>query len=142
MRRIAGALLLASLTIPAPRSAVCAEAQAAAVFQPVETPVAAARSHTLAYVTAATGVALIAASFPLADAADRRYDEYLTESDPSAIDRRYDAVVRADRLASSSLLAGEVLLATGIWLRFVRRAPSSRLTWTAGPSRCAVHWRF
>jgi len=142
MRRISGALLLAGLTILAPVPAVCAPAQTAVVFPPVETPAAERRSHTLAYITAASGLALIAGSFPLAEAADRRYDEYLTESDPRAIDARYDAVVRADRLASASLIAGEVLLATGVWLRWVRRAPEARLTWTAGPTRCAVHWRF
>lgn len=142
MRRFAAALLSASLSILLPVTAVCAPAQAAVPFQPVDLQPTARRSHRLAYVTAATGLALIAASFPLSDAADRRYDEYLGESDPSAIERRWDDVVHADRVASASLLSGEVLLATGIWLRFVRRAPSSRLTWTAGPSRCAVSWRF
>lgn len=142
MRRTAAAALLASLLTGILGPAVCAHAQTAVPFPPVESAPPPARSHRLADATLVAGLALIAASFPLATTSDRRYEEYLAESDPSAIESRWDAAQRADRLASASLLTGEVLLAAGVYLRFLRRAPDSKLRFAASATRCAVTLRF
>ncbi len=142
MRRIAAALLLASLLIAEITTAVCAHAQTAVAFQPVELEQPPRRSHWVGTATLVTGLVLISASFPLASAADRRYEEYLTETEPGTIEDRFQGVIRADRLAAVSLVSGEVLLATGVWLRFIRRAPESRLSLAASADRCAVTLRF
>ena len=77
----------------------------------------------------------------IARAADREYDRYLAASDPGEIERRFDRARRLDEWSSGTLITGEVLLATGITLRFLRR-PSSRVALEAGPSGCAVSCRF
>ena len=85
----------------------------------------------------------MAASFPLAHEADRRYERYLTETDITRIDTRFDATRRLDRIGSAALLTGEGLLATAVWLRFVHPAtPTRRLALEVEPSRCAVSLRF
>ncbi len=142
MRRIAAALLLASLLTGRLDSAGCAHAPAAEPLQTGAGGPPPGRARALANATLLAGVALVAASFPLADAADRRYDEYLAESDPQAIEARWRRVTRADRVAAASLLAGEALLVTGVWLRFVRQPPEARVRFAATPTRCAVTLRF
>ena len=142
MRRTAAAALLASLLTGMSDPAVCAHAQTAVPFQPVESAPTPARSHVLGNATVLAGLVLIGASFPLATQSDRRYEEYLAESDPTAIESRWGAAQRADRRATTSLLAGEALLAAGVYLRFLRRSPDSKLRFAASASRCAVTLRF
>lgn len=143
LRRCAAALMLASAATGAPNWAACAHAQAATfVFEDVPRAAPPRQSHALAWSVAAVGAGLVAASFPLSDLADRRYDEYLRETDPAAIGGRFDAVVRADHLASASLVAGETLLVTAVWLRFVHRPRAPRATVAVLPDRCAVSVRF
>lgn len=102
------------------------------------------RSNTWAWVTALAGAALVGASFPLADEADRRYEAYLGEGDLGRIDERFSATTRMDRLATGALLAGEGLLATAVWLRFVRGEKdepvrlSERVQLDVRAGRCAL----
>lgn len=141
MRPRLAALLLAVLAAGAPVPA--ARAQASAVFEVIPRHTHVRHSHHLAWLTALAGAGLVAGSFPLAAEADRRYAVYLAETDIAAIDTRFDATARMDRLASGTLLAGEGLLATAVWLRFLH-APreSNRLTFEVEPARCAVSLRF
>lgn len=142
MSRSVATALLAGLLIGAPPLAVCARAQAAVPFEKVELPAPRAAGHRAAYVTAGIAAALIAASFSLSEVANRRYDEYLAATDPAVIEERYDATVRADRLASASLLAGEALVATSLYLRFLRRPHGARVSVRIAPAQCAVSLRF
>lgn len=142
MRRWTAALLLAGAVSGAPQWAVCAFAQAAVPFQEVPRAQPVHASHLAAYACAVAGVGLIAASFPLSDVSDRRYADYLAEVNPAAIDSRWRASVRADRIASGSLLAGETLLAASIYLRFIRRPHDARVSLEVSPARCAVSCRF
>ena len=142
MRRTTAALLLAVVWAAAPPGAVCAHAQAAVPFEVLPRPVAPRQSHRAAWVCAAAGVGLIGASFPLSQAADRRYAEYLSATTLADIRDRWDATVRTDHLASGALLGGEALLATAVYLRFIRRPHEARLSVDATPSRCALSYRF
>lgn len=143
MRARLAALLLAVLVTAVPFEAARAQAPAASPFEEVAVAPRPRHSYTLAWTTAFVGAALVAGSFPLAREADRRYERYLTETDLAQIDARFDATTRMDRLASGALLTGEVLLATAVWLRFVRHSPPPRhLSLDLQPSRCAVSLRF
>ena len=105
-------------------------------------PEAPRRSHAWTVLCLTSGVGLIVASFPLADAADRRYDEYLHATDPAEITSLYDDAVLFDRLSTGSILAGEVLIATGLYLAFLRPPLPNRLDLVFAPSRCGVSLRF
>ena len=140
MRPFAAALLLAALATGAPAWAARARAQAAFEQVPLATPPA--QPHRAVWITAAVGAALVAASFPLADLADRRYAAYLGETDPRRIEDRWNASVRADRYASGALLGGEGLLVTAVWLRFLHHPAGGRVALQATPARCAVSLRF
>ncbi len=153
MRRRVTALLLAGLANLAAHVAAGAPAPAASSFTADTLPPAAfevlprvappARPHRLFWTLGAGGAALIATSFPLARAADRRYDEYLAETDPSQLDVRFHATQRQDRLASASLWTGEAMLVTAVWWRFVREPRTEpRVTLAVEPTRCAVSLRF
>jgi hypothetical protein len=117
-------------------------AQAASPFPEVPLPVPAQRSYTWMAVSFVSGAALIGASFGLADAGDRRYADYLRATDPGRITDLYDDAVLFDRFSTASLVAGEVLIATGIYLAFLRRPLPSRLDMVLEPSRCGVSLRF
>ena len=141
--RIAACLLAALVVGMAPASALASEPPAAPPFEVVPRSSDNRPAHRLAEVTAALGLGFVVASFPLSAEANRRYDRYLRETDPALIDARYDSTKRMDRLASGALLTGEVLLATAVWLRFVRHAGrESRVTLVLSPSRCAGSLRF
>lgn len=142
MRRALAALLLAGYVTGAPEWAVCANAQAASLFEEVEVREPPRRPHTGAWLTGLAGAGLIAASFPLANRADQRYDQYLAEADVQRIDSRYRESQRADRMASGALIAGEVLLVSAVYLRFVRHRAPARTSVALQPSRCAVSYRF
>ncbi len=100
------------------------------------------RSHRLALYTALAGAALVAASFPISDEADRRYERYLVEVDVARMDRRFREAERLDRYAAVALIAGETLLATAVWLRFVREPERRRFALEVGPDRCGVALRY
>lgn len=122
--------------------AASAHAPAAFAFEVVPRMQAVHRSHRVAWACALTGAGLVGASFPLAASANNRYRAYLSETSPDAIPGRWGASVRADHLASGSLLAGEALLAAGIWLRFIHRSGEPRVALDLGPARCALSCRF
>ena len=90
----------------------------------------------------ASGATLIAASFGLADTGDRRYADYLLATDPGRIEDLYNEAVLYDRVSSASILTGEVLIATGLYLAFLRHSGPSRLVLALEPSRCGVSLRF
>ena len=142
LRRWTAALLLASAAAGIPNGAVCAFAQAADSFEVVPRPSKDRTPHKLAWTCALTGVGLIVASFPLSDRADDLYADYLAENDPLKVEDAYSATQRADRIASASLLVGEGLVMTAVWLRFVRRPHPPPATLVVLPDRCAIRLRF
>ena len=77
-----------------------------------------------------------------ADAGDRRYGEYLRATDPGRITQLYDEAVLFDRVATASIITGEVLIATGIYLAFLRRPEPPRVSAMLEPARCGVSLRF
>ncbi|MCC6349029.1 MAG: hypothetical protein IT347_05495 [Candidatus Eisenbacteria bacterium] len=141
-RRWTAALLLAGTLTGLNGVAARAFAQAADPFPVVPRPAPERTTHRAAWACAFAGAGLIAASFPISELADRRYAAYLAETDPTAVGARFDATRRADQLASASLLAGEGLIVTAIWLRFVRRPHPARASVALLPGRCAVTLRF
>ncbi len=142
MRPPAAALFHAALAGALLTGAVCADARTARAFEVMPHPVHDRQPHRLAYACAIAGAGLIGLSFPLADAADRRYGEYLRETRPDAIEDRWNRTVLADREASAALLGGESLLALAAYLRFIRHPAASRVALAVGPARCAVSCSF
>ncbi len=155
MMRTVAAVLAASLAAQISLPAVCALAQAAEPFTAdssatpsggpfelvaLESPPDG--THRLAWASFLTGAGLIGLSFVLTARANDAYDDYLVSTDPAAAGHLYDRSRHYDRLSAASLLTGEALVATAVWLRFVRRRPASRLDLAAGPDRCAVTLRF
>ena len=142
MKRIVAAVLAASLIIESLLPAACAARQAAGPFEPVPIEPPARASHRLAHGSLLAGAGLVGLSFALTDRANRSYDRYLASTSPAEIGRLYDDAVRFDRLSAASLLTGEALIVTGIWLRFLRRPAPQRVALTVGTRRCAVALRF
>jgi hypothetical protein len=141
MRR-ARALVHAGLLAGTLTMAARASAQAASSFERVPLPTPAPAPHRAAWLLGGAGVALVGASFLWANTADDRYAAYLSETDAARIDGRWNATVRADRLASGSLIVGEAALAAAVYLRFIRRPDARHVTFLVEPDRCAVTWRF
>ena len=133
------AALLAAMFVLGPISA--RPARAAGPFESVPLTAPASRPHRGAYVCFAAGAGLIAGSFGLARHADRAYDRYLESRAPADIARWFDESERFDRWSSGALLGGEALVATGIYLRFLRRS-SPPVALLLGPGACAVSLRF
>jgi hypothetical protein len=123
-------------------SAACAHAQAAAPFPVLDTAPPPARSNALANSAIVTGVVLIGSSFVFEHQADQAYDAYLAASEPNDITTLYDRTVKYDRLSAATLIGGNVLVATGLFLRFVHRPPPERLRLALGPNRCALSCVF
>jgi len=127
----------------APPLTACARAQSETPFEVVPRNANLQPSHRLAYITALTGAGLVIASFPLEHAADQRYADYLRETDVTKLDEKFTATERMDRMASGSLLVGEALLATAVWLRFVHHpGVEHRVTLAVAANRCALSLRF
>jgi len=140
--RLAAPLLAAVLAAAPPLSA-CARAQTDTPFEVVPRKAASQTSHRLAYGLALAGAGLVIASFPLEHAADQRYAEYLNETDVTKLDERFKATERMDRIASGSLLVGEAMLATAVWLRFVHHPSAQpKVTLALAADRCALSLRF
>ena len=123
-------------------TAACAHAQAADPFPEVVIAPAPAQSHLAANLVLVAGAGLIGSSFLWRDRANHSYNEYLNETVPSRIQSLYDRTVRQDRLSSASLITGEVVLAAGMYLRFLRAPSAPRLGLSLQPERCAVSYRF
>lgn len=126
MRTGLAALLVAVLASVTPAGILWAQAPAlapadtASPFEVVTRSSTPRQSAKWVWIAAITGAALVGVSFPLADEADRRYNAYIAETDVTRLDERYNSTQRMDRLSSGTLLAGEGLLATAVWIRFVR----------------------
>jgi hypothetical protein len=88
------------------------------------------------------GAGLIGASFIWRDRANERYDRYLEATEPDEISRLFDETARLDRISSAALITGEVLVAAGLYLRFVRHPSTDRVSLIATPTRCALSLRF
>jgi hypothetical protein len=140
--RRAAALALATVLLTQPLTAACAHAQAAAPFPVVAVEAPRPERHWAAYAAWVTGAALVGGSFLLTERANSAYDDYLRETDPTKIEGLYDRAVMDDRLSSASLVGGELLIVTGLYLRFLRNPRSSRLALEIGPERCALALRF
>jgi len=142
MNRRLATLLAAALAFPGLETAACATARAAEPFVEVPMPAPVKRSYLLAYASMIVGGGLVGASFTLAHRAEDTYREYLSATDPDRISHLYDRTVTYDRLSSGSLLAGEALVATGIYLRFLRQPPPQRMSLELGAGTCALSMRF
>lgn len=132
------ALILTIFSTPA----VCDSTRTVSAFVEIPLQEAPRRSHLLAYASMATGAGLIAWSFVLGDRANDTYEDYLAASEPGAITELYDETVRLDRWSSATLITGEVLVVTGLYLRFLRRGGGDRMAVAIGPRRCALSYRF
>ena len=133
---------MAALTMTPLYPAARAHAQAAGPFPEVTVPRTSRGSATWAYVSIGAGFGLLGASTLLADRANDRYDEYQRATDPESVRRLYDETLTLDRFSTGTLLSGQVLIATGLYLRFLRRPATSRVALDVGPSRCALSLRF
>jgi hypothetical protein len=140
MRRFTCALLalVALQTTPAARALALAAAPFPVV--PIENPKP--RRHTWAYLSMAAGAGLVGLSFVYSRRADDAYNAYLESSDVTEIETLFDRAVHNDHVSQASLLTGEALIATGLYLRFIRRPAPRRVSLTVMPSRCAVSFRF
>jgi hypothetical protein len=138
----AAAALAALLTFASPSPAAGGDAQAAAPFPVIGLDEPQPTSHRWAYLSMAAGAGLVGASFLYADRANALYDDYLAATDPGRITSLYDETVHYDRLSAGTLVAGEALLAVGIYLRFLHRPGDSSLELTLVPTRCEVSFRF
>jgi hypothetical protein len=143
MKHVMAASLAVMLAIPPSTIAAAAPPEPAAVpFPIVVSPEPPHQTHRAAWACMITGAGLVGASFVLHDRANQRYDEYLNSSDPAEIDDLYQQTVRLDRLSGASLLTGEVLFAAGVYLRFLRTPPASRLSLALEGGTCVARWRF
>lgn len=142
MARLIAALLAAALVGSGLETAAGAPAPAAGPFEEVPVSATPRQSHLLAYLAIGTGAGLIGASFVFAHHADDLYDQYLAATDPSQITDLYDQTVTYDRLSSGSLLGGEALVLTGLYLRFLRPPKASRVGLALSPRTCALSLRF
>ena len=152
MRSRLAALMLAAVACGTPAPVAGAEPPAAPPFEIVQSRKDDGKSHKLALGAAIVGAVLVGVSFPLAAEADSRYDAYLVETDPDQIEERFQSTLTMDRYARASLLVGELLLATAVWMRFVHSPNESRLsagttperllTLDVRPDRCALALRF
>ena len=142
MPKLVAAVLAAGLACAALQPAARALAQAADPFPEVPLLSPTPRSYTWAAVTLISGAGLIGASFGFSDAANRRYGDYLRATDPGRISRLYDDAVTYDRLSTASLVAGEVLIAGGLYLAFLRHPETARLELVLEPARCGVSLRY
>jgi len=134
--------MAATIVLGVVEPAVCARARAAESFPEVTFESPRSGRHLAAYASLIAGAGLIVGSFSFHDRANDAYDEYLVASDGAEIQRLFDRAERFDRLSTGSLLAGEALFATGLYLRFLRRPSPSRFSISAGVDHCRVAYRF
>ncbi len=143
MKRIVAAALAVVIALTElPLPAAADGSPAAEPFPVVPLPAPPHRGHARAWLTLGAGVAMLGGSFLIHDRANRTYDRYLASSDPEEIGRLYDRTTTLDRLSGATLIAGEALLATGVYLRFLRTPRDARVSVALAPGRCAASWRF
>ncbi|MEO5618915.1 MAG: hypothetical protein ABIS67_14195 [Candidatus Eisenbacteria bacterium] len=143
LKRIVAAALAGLLALPPAAVSAAAPKELAAEPVPVVIlPTPPARSHVGAWITLAAGAGLLGGSFVLHDRANRSYRDYLESTDPDRLDTLYDRATSLDRLSGGALIGGELLLATGVYLRFLRSSGAARLSLAVRPGRVAAQWRF
>ena len=119
-----------------------ADAPAATPFPEVPLSTEALPPHLWAYLSLGAGVGLVGSSFLFKQRADDAYDAYLKATDSQRIETLYDRTVSNDRLSRAGLLVGETLIATGLYLRFLRHPAMHSLHLALGPSRCGLSLHF
>jgi len=136
--------LMATMLLQAPLFATAAAPpeSAAVPFPVVPLPQPPHQSRVAAWSCMLGGAGLIGASFVIHDRANARYDEYLVATDPDEISSLYDQTITLDRVSAASLITGEVLLVTGVYLRFLRVPSTSRLSLAWERGACVARWRF
>lgn len=142
MRFVAALLAVAVALLPIVPPAVASDAPAAEPFPAVPLPAPPPRSTAVSWIALGAGAGMLATSFVVHDRANRSYGDYLTSTDPDRLDRLYDRAVLLDRVSGASLITGEVLLATGIYFRFLQTPRPARVALWIGPGRAAAQWRF
>ena len=136
--------LFATFLLQAPLFATAAAPpeSAAVPFPVVPLPQPPRQHHLLSWTCLIGGAGLVGASFVIHDRANARNDEYLMATDPGEIASLYDQTVTLDRLSAASLISGEVLIVTGIYLRFAHAPASSRLSLAWERGACVARLRF
>ena len=142
MFRATAAILAASIALQLFDPAASADAQAAGSFRAVPITPPPRRHHAWAYATLAGGASLVGLSFMFSRRADDAYAAYLVSTDPEQIQVLYDRAVRNDHLSQASLLTGEVLVAAGLYFRFIRRPGPARVSLSVHPTRWAACYSF
>ena len=142
MKRTAATSAAALLILAMIHTAVCAQAQTAGPFPEIPLGGAPGQTHVVAYASMLAGAGLVVESFDLAHRANQAYDGYSAGTDPRELEKLYDRTVHYDHLSSGALITGEVLVAMGIYLRFLRRPASSRLGLSLESRRCVLALRF
>ncbi len=117
-------------------------ARADGPFEAVPLPRPAPHPHRAAYTCMVLGTGMIVGSFALARHADDAYARYLDATLPGDIERSFDEAVRYDRWSSGMLVSGEVVVAAGVYLRFIRRPAAPAVSLLIAPGACAVSDRF
>jgi hypothetical protein len=136
------ALLTAGLFLTLLASPLQAAGEAPSPFPVLSVPPAPPHSHKWAYLAMLGGAALVGTSFYFHSQADEAYSDYLASTDPAEIERLYDDANRFDTLSRASLTTGEILIATGLYFRFVRRPAASRTAVIVSGTRCAIAVNF
>jgi len=142
MRPMVVLLTTALLQAPLLETAAAPPESAAVPFPVVPLPQPTHESRLAAWSCILGGAALIGASFAIHQQANDRYDQYLVATEPGQISSLYDQTVTLDRISAASLITGEVVLVTGIYLRFLRVPPTSRLSLAWERGACVARWRF
>lgn len=136
------ALCAAALLTISTFTAARGDARAAGPFPEVPLGRESRASTAWAWGCMGSGLALIGASTVLARRANDRYAAYEGATEPARVEELYDETVALDRWSTGTLLTGEALIATGLYLRFLRRPPPARMALDVGPARCALVLRF
>src|SRR5215212_8800350 len=131
MKHVMAATLAAVIALSPLANAAAADAPPAAEpFPAVPLPPRESRPTGASWLAFGAGAGVLTGSFLIHERANRSYSEYLGSTDPAELEELYDRTVMLDRVSGAALIAGQVLLATGVYLRFLRTP--------AGPARVAL----
>jgi hypothetical protein len=109
--------------------------------QKVETSPAESPSNTPGWILLASGVALDVGSFVLAGKADDYYRDYQSGTDPATLAHHYDQAVKFDRLASGTLILGQVAIGAGLYLLLIKHPKNSDDSGSANERRLGLSYR-
>jgi hypothetical protein len=142
MKRFAAVLFAACLMCQLSVAAARAQSRAVEPFPTVPLELPEKQNYWGAYLACIGGASLVGLSFVFTHQADHAYSDYLASTDPTEIEMLYDRAARYDHLSQASLLTGEALIATGLYLRFIKRPSHKKVAFSFEPTRCAVSFRF